>query len=98
MKATNLEQKVTAKPTDRSGSPKRQMSRQQLVQSNTNGSANPQALHGHYDQVGIPRKGVHRVRAALWDSFWRMQSSDRTKDNQARRRGTQDRSASASNR
>ena len=66
IKATNPGKKVTAKPTDRTGSPKRQLQRQHLVQSNRNGSANPQSLHGHYDQAGIPRKDVHRVRAALW--------------------------------
>ena len=56
IKVINPEQKVTEKQTDRTGSPKRQTQRQQLVQSNMNWSANPKALHEHYDQVGIPRR------------------------------------------
>ena len=44
------------------------------------------------------QKGRSQSQSSIVDSFRRMQSSDRTKDNQARRGGTQDRSASASNR
>ncbi len=44
------------------------------------------------------QKGRSQSQSSIVDSFRRMQSSDRTKDYQARRGGTQDRSASASNR
>ena len=44
------------------------------------------------------QKGRSQSQSSIADSFRRMQSSDRTKDYQARRGGTQDRSASASNR
>ena len=44
------------------------------------------------------QKGRSQNQSSIVDSFRRMQSSDRTKDYQARRGGTQDRSASASNR
>ena len=44
------------------------------------------------------QKGRSQSQGGIVDSFRRMKSSDRTKDNQARRGGTQDRSASASNR
>ena len=44
------------------------------------------------------QKGRSQSQSSNVDSFRRMQSSDRTKDNQARIGGTQDRSASASNR
>ena len=44
------------------------------------------------------QKGRSQSQSSIVDSFRRMKSSDRTKDNQARRGGTQHRSASASNR
>ena len=44
------------------------------------------------------QKGRSQSQSSIVDSFRRMQSSDRTKDNQARKGGKQDRSASASNR